>query len=185
MLPYRAVTGQSVFDLCLNTYGTFDYLFKFLNENNISSVNYVPFNGQEFIWDETLSADQAVNITSTNNNIIYATSTQANGSVLSVVVDQGSGSGSGNYTPYTPQATGIGTSYYVTYGTRYIGVGAEHTFIVSELKDSVIVQITREVQPLLPSMYTFISATGSITLIGNALVAEEVVYIIYTKHVTV
>ena len=187
MLVYKAVTGQSVFDLCLNTYGSFDLLFKFLNDNNITDVNYVPYSGQNFIWDETLTADQAVNITSTTNNIIYATSTQRNGSVLSIVLDQGNGStsgGGGTYPPYTPPSSGGSTSYFVTYGVQYVGVGSENTFILSELIGTTIVQITREVQPLLPSMYTFVPSTGAITLTGNPLVAEEVVYIIYTKHVT-
>jgi hypothetical protein len=188
MLQYKAVTGQSVFDLCLNTYGSFDLLFKFLNDNNISDVNYVPYSGQVFYWDETLTADQAVNVTSTTNSIIYATSTQRNGSVLSIVLDQGNGGGAGNggiYPPYTPPTTGGSTSYYITYGVQYVGVGAENTFNLSELVGVTLVQVTREVQPLLPSMYTFNALTGSITLTGNALIAEEVVYIIYTKHITV
>lgn len=188
MLQYKAVTGQSVFDLCLNTYGSFDLLFKFLSDNNISDVNYVPYSGQIFYWDETFTADQAVNVTSTTNNIIYATSTQRNGSVLSIVIDQGNGGGAGNggiYPPYTPPTTGGSTSYYITYGVQYVGVGAENTFTLAELIGVTLVQVTREVQPLLPSMYTFNALTGSITLTGNALIAEEVVYIIYTKHITV
>src|ERR1035437_5559304 len=84
MLVINAIQGQSIFDLILNTYGTLDLMSKFIQDNSIDNINVVPYSGQLFVWDETLTADQRVNQTSQNSKIIYATSTLVNGNVLSI-----------------------------------------------------------------------------------------------------
>jgi len=73
MLLYSALEGQSIFDICLQTYGSLDFLVKLLQDNQIPSISIAPVSGQVFTWDETLTVDQVVNQTSQNSNIIYAT----------------------------------------------------------------------------------------------------------------
>jgi hypothetical protein len=71
MLTYNALNGQSIFDVCLNTYGTIDNMRKLLDDNNIDSIDIIPFSGQTFIWDEALVND--ANILSSNPSLIMAT----------------------------------------------------------------------------------------------------------------
>jgi len=72
MLLYKAVSDQSIYDICLMTYGSFDYLSKLVFDNmeNIDSTILV---GQEFSWDETLATDQNSNQTLINNNLTITT----------------------------------------------------------------------------------------------------------------
>lgn len=92
MLTYNAVEGQSLWDICLNTYGSFDLLRKLLDDNSIPDINYSPYSGQSFVWDETLTTDQAVNIINQNSNIRYATKVNPNDSMKTIV----NGGSSGN-----------------------------------------------------------------------------------------
>lgn len=72
MSIYKALSQQSIYDICLMTYGTFDYLSKLVFDNmeNIDSTIQV---GQLFKWDETLAANQTTNQTIINNNITITT----------------------------------------------------------------------------------------------------------------
>ena len=79
MLTYKATNNQSIYDVCLMTYGSFDYLRKLIEDNpyltngvDLGIDNEIPV-GREFIWDEALSQDQQVNQTLTNSSIILAT----------------------------------------------------------------------------------------------------------------
>jgi len=72
MSVYKTISGQSIYDILLMTYGTFDYLSKLVFDNmeNIDSTISI---GQEFTWDETLAANQTVNQTLINNNLTITT----------------------------------------------------------------------------------------------------------------
>ena len=54
MAKFIAISGCTIYDVCLNTYGSFDFLTKLMTDNNFGSINNYPENGQEFIYDETL-----------------------------------------------------------------------------------------------------------------------------------
>lgn len=81
MTTFYAIDGSTLFDVCLNTYGTLDFFYKLLKDNNISNANYVPKTGQQFLYDETLIIDQQTSRTIILNNIKYATEINTNGSV--------------------------------------------------------------------------------------------------------
>ena len=68
MLQIKALNGQSIFDLCLQTYGSFDYLRKLMDDNNVENID-TPIQGQSFTWDETLLP----NITLQNDGAVLAT----------------------------------------------------------------------------------------------------------------
>jgi hypothetical protein len=74
---YTALANQNIYDVCGMTYGTFDQLFKLINDNNFGSVNNYPYAGQQFLWDDTLVFNQAVNIANSQNNVVYATAAGA------------------------------------------------------------------------------------------------------------
>lgn len=69
MQTFTAISNSTIYDVCLNTYGTLDLLVKLMTDNNFTSINDYPANGQEFVFDETLVANQAVK----QVNIKYAT----------------------------------------------------------------------------------------------------------------
>lgn len=184
MTTYQAIFGQSIFDVCLNTYGSLDYLLKLITDNGVPNINYTPFSGQQFAWDETLTEDQAVNQVSQNNHIIYATATLKNTSIISVVrVSEGEGFEVPKY--YQP-VNKVSLNYYqVTLEYQYSACGGENSFIVTDLIDGDVIQITRETQPLKLAAYSFNKNSGQITLNGAPLDQYETVYIIYSKIVTV
>jgi len=69
MQVFKAVSNSTIYDVCLNTYGTLDLLVKLMTDNNFESVNNYPANEQLFYFDETMVANQAVQ----NVNVKYAT----------------------------------------------------------------------------------------------------------------
>jgi hypothetical protein len=57
MKEYIAQIGQSVIDICMNTYGTLDYLSKLMSDNSIDDVNISPLSQQVFFWDNLAQDD--------------------------------------------------------------------------------------------------------------------------------
>lgn len=58
---YIAVTGQSLYDVCLITYGSLDFLLKLANDNGITDLNNTALTGIAFSYDSSLIANQAIN----------------------------------------------------------------------------------------------------------------------------
>ncbi len=73
MSTFNAVDGSTLFDVCLNTYGSLDFFYKLLIDNNIPNANYTPKTGQAFNYDETLIVDEQTNRTTILSGIKYAT----------------------------------------------------------------------------------------------------------------
>lgn len=63
MTRFIAVSNSTIYDVCLNTYGTLNLLVKLMDDNNFAGVNTYPTNGQVFEFDENL-----VNV-QTNQNL--------------------------------------------------------------------------------------------------------------------
>lgn len=70
---FNAFNGQSLLDVCLNTYGSLDYLLKLVQDNGIANVNVVPVSGQAFVYDDSLVIDQSTLQQTTAAGIIYCT----------------------------------------------------------------------------------------------------------------
>lgn len=70
---YVSKEGQSIYDVCLQTYGTLEYLFKLIRDNNIGSVS-AQFFHKEFFFDEDLVEDYLLYSKINNENINYITS---------------------------------------------------------------------------------------------------------------
>ena len=54
---YTAVTGQSLYDVCLIVYGTLDLLLKLATDNGIADLNSIALTGTTFTYDNTLIAN--------------------------------------------------------------------------------------------------------------------------------
>jgi hypothetical protein len=73
MSTFYAVDGSTLFDVCLNTYGSLDFFYKLLLDNNIPNANYTPKTGESFNYDETLIVEEQTSRTITLGGIKYAT----------------------------------------------------------------------------------------------------------------
>jgi hypothetical protein len=67
MKTFIAISNSTIYDVCLNTYGTLDRLVKLMVDNDHPGVDTNPVNGQEFVYDEKL----AVNNGNTNLSTQY------------------------------------------------------------------------------------------------------------------
>lgn len=81
MQVFSAISGQSLFDVCLNTYGSIDYLYKLIQDNGILNANTAVLSGQQFTWDDSLVINQQVNQAYAASGIYYSTDVSALGSV--------------------------------------------------------------------------------------------------------
>lgn len=54
MLQFKAISGSTLYNVCMNTYGSYDYIVKLMKDNKISNINQYPIAGQIFLYDETL-----------------------------------------------------------------------------------------------------------------------------------
>lgn len=61
-MTFTAVANSTIFDVCLNTYGTLDRLVKLMQDNDFGGISAYPEAGQAFTFDSSL-----VNLTSTQN----------------------------------------------------------------------------------------------------------------------
>jgi hypothetical protein len=152
MLKYNAVQGQSIYDVCLNTYGSFDYLTKLLQDNNIESIDKPLFSGQILAWDETLTIDQVVNKISQNSNIIYATKILPNESMDTIVKGGSSEISVGGGNP--AGVIGTGGSVPVATLPLYIGYVDDATPSEAAVKSMASRPATKEAQTFTYSVDT-------------------------------
>lgn len=73
MRTFTAISNCTIYDVCLNTYGTLDLLVKLMVDNNFPGVNAYPANGTVFIFDDTLINNELIYKQASLNNIKYAT----------------------------------------------------------------------------------------------------------------
>lgn len=70
---YTWRNGQSIYDVCLNTYGTLRHLFKLMADNAISSVNDLSFIGKVIYFETNLIVDNSLYNRNSDQNIHYTT----------------------------------------------------------------------------------------------------------------
>jgi len=67
---FKAVEMSTIYDVCLNTYGTLNYLVKLMVDNSFLGVDTYPNAGQIFMYDDELVYGLAQQ---KNNTVKYAT----------------------------------------------------------------------------------------------------------------
>lgn len=82
MQTFYSISGQSLLDVCLNTYGSMDYLYKLLQDNGVLNANTAVLSGQKFTWDDSLVINQQINQSFSQSGIYYSTDVSALGSVF-------------------------------------------------------------------------------------------------------
>lgn len=70
---FVSMAGQSIYDVCLQTYGTIELLAKLVVENNLVSTIAPVEAGKVFTFDKTKIKDTAIFSRNVIDGIIYAT----------------------------------------------------------------------------------------------------------------
>lgn len=73
MQQYNCQNGQSWYDVCLNTYGSLDYIGKLISDNG-GEINVQPTTDTIIFWDESIVKDSSILSLIKNNGYIYNTS---------------------------------------------------------------------------------------------------------------
>lgn len=191
MTIYTAIAGQSIYDVCLQTYGSLDFLFKLLQDNSIAGLNADVLSGQKFTWDETLVVNQQINSAFAASGINYATSSSTLGSVFFVETISGGQVIQPNPTPTGGTGGGGGGAYAITLGTSFTSNVDNATIITpldingATLIGVDIVQVEKETKPMLAADYSWNKATGVLTLLnGNTCDQGMTLFILYSKIIT-
>jgi hypothetical protein len=194
---FSAIAGQSIYDVCLQTYGTLDNLFKLMQDNNILGLNQPVTSGQPFVWDETQVTNQQLNAVFAAAGINYCTDVSSLGSVFYVQNSPNAGNNAITpANPYTPPLTQAKT-YEMTLNTYFIS-NADGTTVITltdvngnPLTGMSIVQLEKETKPLIYStnagitQYSWNPNTSQVTLQnGTTLDNGETLFALYTKIVT-
>ena len=190
MTIYTAIAGQSIYDVCLQTYGSLDFLFKLMQDNAIDGLNTDVLSGQKFTWDETLVVNQQLNSAFAASGINYATSSSTLGSVFFVETISGGQIIQPNPTPTEGSTTGAG-GYSITLGTSFTSNVDNVTVITpldingNTLAGVDIVQVEKETKPMVSSDYVWNKTTGVLTLLnGNTCDQGMTLFILYSKIIT-
>ncbi|MEI8111182.1 MAG: hypothetical protein WCH59_09355 [Chitinophagia bacterium] len=190
MQTYKAIAGQSIYDVCLQTYGSLDYLYKLMQDNGILGIDQPVYSGMSFAWDDSLIVDQQLNAGFSASGQKYSTDTSSLGNV-NFVVERGAIDTVPNQpsTPYTPPASS-GT-YQVTLSTSFTSNADGVTTITpldinnNTLVGCDIVQIELEIKGLKKSEYSWNKTTGVLTLLGGVTCDNGMtLFILYSKMVT-
>jgi len=70
---YFCQTGQSVYDVCLQLYGTLDELMNLIVQNNFSGLNDSQIQGRQVIFELVKRQDSLLGKYNFQNNVNYAT----------------------------------------------------------------------------------------------------------------
>ena len=184
MIKFSAVGGQSLSDVCINTYGSMDYFFKLLQDNAIENPNALPASNGQFSWDNSLATDAQNQRTIVTNNLKFATASSGNMNTYYIVSADG-------YIPANPTNSGSAvipsnssnTMYQKTSATTYTAESDGLTVIaVAGLPGKDILQIERNIEPLKPSEFSWTTSTGTLTL-SNPLLTGETLFILYTEMI--
>ena len=187
LIKYIAVEGQSIYDVCLNTYGTLDRLRRLMDDSGVENINANPFSGQVFLFDPELVVDDNVRRSQVVSDTRYATAVGKLGGNYYSVVDGGIVSPPSN--PYTPPQNPNEVTYekQLTASDQYTA-GSDGEVVIN-LPGWIgwdILQIEREVLPLKDAEFSWNKISGTLTLDSSmALEAGQTLFILLTKNVTI
>lgn len=187
---YSALDGQSIFDVCLQVYGSLDFLFKLIQDSGIDSVNSVISSQQQFIYDDTLVFNQGVSNQFLLSGIFYATDSGNNGEVYYIIKQPPPLLIKGP-TKLPPNNNNNNMPYQRVSHTTFIS-GADGTVDLFPLdKDSLsmvgydIVEVILEIKPLKNSDYVWNKTIGKMSLQGGIVVdKDQQLSILYSQFIT-
>jgi hypothetical protein len=183
MKQYSAIDGQSIFDICLNCYGTLDLLLKLIVDSGIENVNHIPISRELYTYDDSLVIDQKVTLA----QLKYATNIGGNGNVYYIIKQTEPPHKIKTGIPVPPKPFDM---YLKTASTSYTSNvdGITVITLVDENGGSMIgndiVQIEREIKPLFAADYVWNKNQGQLTLLnGVTLDSNQTLFVLYNKMI--
>jgi len=158
---FVSVSNSTIWDVVNNTYGSVNDIVKIMRDNAYPSINTYPNNGQTFIFDDTLIADQN-KLQSNLSSKKFATRNRT-----STNEDK--------------------MKYYEQDISTQFKSNADGTTSISlvELQGNRVFWCEKEIKPLGGTEWSFNSVSGTITLLGGATLDNgETLFIIYAKIIT-
>jgi hypothetical protein len=180
MSTFSGINGQSLFDVCLNTYGSLDYMYKLIQDSGVANINQEVKTQDQFTWDSALVVDQVVNKATTLSGVIFATAATSTNSTYYIVEGKPGLPASVPYTP--PYNPGVVNQYQKVSAVNYEMTADSDTVQLNDLIGKDILQIERNVQPTTDFAYN--KTTGTITFTDTLMTGEKL-YILVTQMITV
>lgn len=158
---FRAVDQCTIWDVCANTYGSYDQIVKLMQDNGFENVNTYPNNGDIFLFDDTLVSNQIIKQMSAGI-VKYATRERTTTNEENMKY------------------------YEQTWEDQYTASADGETVIIRPaLVGMRIISIEKTITPLKTSQYLFNPTNGQITLQGGTVLNEdETLFVEYAKIVT-
>lgn len=184
---FNAVYGQSNFDVCLNTYGSLDNLYKLLKDSGVDGINSTPASNQQFTYDDDLLVNGGVTQNFELNGIKYATDIGINGSVYYIIKQK---QPPGIKPPPIIDVPPIPpTDMKEIASTSYLSNADGTTIITPTDKDGLsmvgytLIFIEKETKPLINAQWNWNRSLGILTLLGTTLDDTQTLFILYAKTV--
>ena len=188
MRTYKALSGQSIYDVCLQTYGSLDFLYRLMQDNGVNGLDEDVRSGQSFVWDDNLVLDQQLNAAFAATGTRYATDVSSLGSVYYVINNGGKIVPNNPIDPYNPP--NHSKTYEMTVQATYTS-SADGTvsFVLTDGDGNLytgwdMLQIEKEIKPLKASQFVWNKTTSTVTLLDTTIDSGETAYCLLTKIVT-
>lgn len=179
---YSAVDGQSILDICLNTYGNLDQLSRLLQDNGFGSVNNNPYSRQAFSFDNDFIDNQV--ISGARMATLLSPVKGPEGSQVLALIAQ-------RYATSTAAVQGgsqITTSnnmYMDTKPDSYTaGTDGETAISLTSWIGWDILYVEKEIQPVKKTGYTWNKSSGLFTLLSTSMAQNETIFFLFQKLVT-
>ena len=180
MSTFSGINGQSLFDVCLNTYGSLDYMYKLIQDSGVENINQQVKTQDQFTWNSALVVDQAVNKVTTLSGVIFATAATPTNSTYYIVEGKPGLPASVPFTP--PFNPGVVSQYQKVSAINYDVIADGNVIQINDLIGKDILQIERNIQPTTDYIYNKI--TGTITF-TDTLATGEKLYILTSQMILV
>jgi hypothetical protein len=180
---YNAVAGQSIYDVCLNTYGSLDFLFKLVKDSGHGSVDNEPFTGQQFTIDTDLIVDQLVASGLKEGKIasLYTPDQKVSNGTQSLNLVSNLYATSRGIRPNTI----LNNMYKNTLPDAYTaGTNGETSVSLPQWIGWDIQLLIKEIQPLKGTQFTWNNSSGTLTLLGGLeLEQNETIFFLFSKMI--
>lgn len=186
---YRAVNGQSAYDVCLNTYGSLDFLYKLLQDSGAGSVDDEVVTGQPFYFNDDLIVDQIISAglkgakLATMYSPAVQVATDGQQSLKIISQQYATALPAGNL--LAPDGSGqiITNMYEITKADNYTaGAENEVTVAMPQWIGWGMTLVIKEGMPVKPVNYTWNGVTGQLALLnGLALSKDETIFMLFNS----
>ena len=184
MSTFTGISGQSLFDVCLNCYGGLDNMVKLMVDSGVENLDEPVKTGKQFTYDPELIVNQQVSQITTQTGVIFATAAMNNGNIFAIV----DGSGTRPKRPITsvPNNDNKVSRSYKTAQAQYTATTDDETLIsLPDLTGVDVFAVEKEIKPLGTGEWSWNKTTAVLTLAGVVLEKDATLYIYYQQLVQV